>query len=112
MIKTWKPTTAGILSIISGASGVILGFLLFVRAHRADTAIRHGRLDFLGFLLLIFGIVAIAGGVSALLRKVWGFALAGAICSILSPGWILGVLATIFVSIAKDEFDNKPATTT
>lgn len=106
MTKTWKPTTAGILSIISGASGIILGLLAFARADDVVRNMRHVRLDIVGFLLLVLGIIAVAGGIFALLRKVWGFALAGAICAIFSPGWALGILATIFVSISKNEFGN------
>lgn len=112
MIKTWKPTTAGILSIISGASGIILGLLAFVRAHNVERVIRHVGLDFFGFLLVVFGILAIAGGIFALQRKTWGFALTGAICAIFSPGWVLGILATIFVSISKNEFAQSPASMT
>jgi vacuolar-type H+-ATPase subunit I/STV1 len=105
MIKTWKPTTAGILSIISGAIGIIFGLLAFVRDHHIDRVIRHVGLDSIGFMLVVLGILAITGGIYALLRKVWGLALAGAICAILSPGWVMGILATIFVSISKDEFE-------
>jgi len=112
MVKTWKPTTAGILSIISGASGIIFGLLAFARAHSVERAFRHIGLDFIGFMLLVLGILAITGGIYALLRKVWGLALAGAICAILSPGWIMGVLATIFLSISKDEFKKSPTSAT
>jgi hypothetical protein len=106
MNKTWKPIAAGILSIISGAASILFGFLAFARAHNIDRALRHAGLDLIGFLLLVFGIFAITGGIFALLRKAWGLALAGAICAILSPGWLIGILATIFVSISKNEFDN------
>lgn len=108
MTKTWKPTTSGILSIISGALGIIFGLLAFARAHNVERAFRHIGLDFVGFMLLVLGILAVTGGIYALLRKVWGLALAGAICAIFSPGWIMGILATIFVSISKDEFEKSP----
>ncbi len=56
-----------------------------------------------GGTLLVLGIVAIAGGVSALKRRSFGLALAGAICSL--PSIVLGVLAVIFVSLGKGEFE-------
>jgi hypothetical protein len=56
-------------------------------------------------LLLVLGIVAIIGGISAIRRKSFGLSLAGAICAL--PSGILGVLAIIFVSLGKREFRAK-----
>ena len=56
----------------------------------------------MGGLLLVLGIIAIAGGVSAIRRKSFGLSLAGAICALLSVP--LGILAVIFVSLGKREF--------
>ncbi len=53
-------------------------------------------------LIFVLGVVAIAGGVSAIRRKSFGLALAGAICAL--PSVILGILAVIFVSLGKKEF--------
>jgi hypothetical protein len=55
--------------------------------------------------LIILGIVAIVGGIYALLRKIWGLALAGSICALIGPWFILGILAIIFVSLGKREFN-------
>ena len=107
MNKTWRPTTSGILSIISGAMGMIFGLVTFARAQDALRADRQAGLHLLGLLLFVLGAMAIAGGIFALLRKVW-VALAGAICAVFSPGWVMGILSVIFVSISKDEF-GKPA---
>jgi uncharacterized membrane protein len=111
MVKTWKPVTAGILSILSGVFGILISLVIFSRADDVVRNGRHVRLESLAIILLITALISIAGGIFALLRKAWGFALAGAICAIISPGWILGVLATVFVSIAKNEFDAKPLNT-
>ncbi len=111
MNKSWKPITSGILTIISGALGIIWGFRLFARATEVERALRHLSLDVLGFILLVLGIVAIIGGIFALVRKAWGMALAGAVCAIISPGFVLGVLATIFISLAKGDFEAPPAKT-
>ena len=57
----------------------------------------------MGGLLLVLGILAIAGGVSAIRRKSFGLSLAGAICALI-PLNLLGLLAVIFVSLGKREF--------
>jgi hypothetical protein len=55
--------------------------------------------------LLVMAAIAIIGGIFALNKKFWGIALAGAICAIFSPDtWILGVVSTVIVRIAKHEF--------
>jgi len=56
-----------------------------------------------GGLLLVLGIIAILGGVSAIRRKSFGLSLAGAICALI-PLNLLGLLAVIFVSLGKREF--------
>jgi amino acid transporter len=56
---------------------------------------------------LLLGIMSIIGGIFALMRKAWGAALAGAITA-LYPWGIFGILAIIFVAMAKQEF-SKPS---
>ena len=114
-------TAGGILSIVAGAFEVIGGAIMMglVIAHRelfrlgsttGHPAIWFGPfgvvdliwLIIVGVPLLVLGIIAIAGGVSALRRKSFGLSLAGAICAL--PSHILGILAVIFVSVSKKEF--------
>jgi len=112
MQKTWKPTTAGILSIFIGAIGVIGGIAVAAAGAIAGGLLAQLGLPFLGELMagvvavpIVLGIVAIIGGIYALKRRVWGLALAGAICALLTPPFgILGLLAIIFVTLGKDEF--------
>jgi hypothetical protein len=52
--------------------------------------------------LLLLGILAIVGGISAIRRKRFGLSLAGAICALLSG--LLGILAVIFVALGRREF--------
>jgi len=59
-----------------------------------------------GGLLLVLGIIAIAGGFSAIRRKKFGLSLAGAICALI-PLNLLGLLAVIFVSLGKREFSTE-----
>ena len=56
-----------------------------------------------GVPLIVLGIVAIVGGVSAIRRGSFGLSLAGAICAL--PSSILGILAIIFVAVSKKEFE-------
>ncbi len=57
----------------------------------------------MGGVLLVLGIIAIVGGVSAIRRRSFGLSLAGAICALI-PLNLLGLLAVIFVSLGKREF--------
>ncbi len=121
MEKTWKPTTAGILNIISGAIsalgaiGLIIAIIFFSSGTMAMQFIRPQDLPFVAPILntvliialvltIIEAVFPIVGGVFALQRKKWGWALAGSIISILGV-FPLGVLSTIFVSMAKKEFE-------
>jgi hypothetical protein len=137
MERTWKPTTAGILTIITGAMGIAGGIILFLISGflgsfgglnlggwlerwgggwwgpgAADISGMLGQvlgatstiLLIVGIVVLIFGIIALSGGVSAIKRRRWGLSLAGSILSLfIMP--IMGVLAIIFVSLGKKEFE-------
>jgi hypothetical protein len=116
MEKTWKPTTAGILTIIAGCIGLLIALGLAVGLGIAGTlAGMIPGFPGAGFLALIaipgivLSVVAIVGGIYALRRRLWGLALAGAICALLFTlpllGWILAILAIIFVSLGKREFE-------
>jgi len=117
-------TAGGVLSIIGGALEVIGALLIGVLtvgvrilAGLAPIPFRPGdwwghvipSIPFwfiiVGVPLLALGIVAIVGGVSALRRRSFGLSLAGAICAL--PSHILGILAIIFISLSKKEFEAK-----
>jgi len=114
-------SAGGVLSIIVGAFEVIGGgvmvalvclrmpFMLWLlqclprfggACSMADCPIW---LIIVGGLLLVLGIIAIVGGVSAIRRKSFGLSLAGAICALI-PLNLLGLLAVIFVYLGKREF--------
>ncbi len=124
--KTWKPTVAGILNIIAGvlsllgAIGVIIGIIVFVSIGSApflaymwgDLGDRGIGPNFLIIILVIaaifsavLGIFPLIGGIYALQRKRWGLALAGSIIAIFGSS-VLGILATIFTAMSKNEFDS------
>jgi hypothetical protein len=56
-----------------------------------------------GGLLVAMGIIAIAGGLSAIRRNSFGLSLGGAICALI-PFNLLGLLAVVFVALGKREF--------
>jgi len=89
--QTWKPTAAGSLTISAGVFGLTVGTVLIGRSP----------LFMVGLVAIVIGVVAVAGGVCALKRRVWGLALAGSICSVYC--W-LGIPAIIFIALSKQEF--------
>lgn len=105
MQKTWKPTVGGILAIIAGALQVIVGIAMATVGGIGGAFIGMGWLSAIGAPLIILGVIALVGGIYSLKRRIWGLALAGSICALIDPWFILGVLAIIFVSLGKGEFE-------
>ena len=105
MEKTWKPTAAGILAIIAGVIQVISGMIAATGLGLWGGIFGMGWLSAIFAPLIIFGVIAIVGGIYALKRRVWGLALAGSICALIGPWFILGILAIIFVALGKGEFE-------
>jgi len=110
-------TAGGVLSIVGGvfevfSGGIVVGLTI-------TAAIRGELLPHLlpgvevglepvwwrtvGVPVLVLGIIAVVGGVSAIRRKSFGLSLAGAICAL--PSSIFGILAIIFVALSKGEFE-------
>ena len=119
--RTWKSTTAGVLNIISGSLRAFIAIaLIFIIAAGNSwrffmAAIPPAQFPFvapmLNTLLILLLIASISetifpilGGVFALKRRRWGWALAGSIVAIFGM-FPLGVASTIFVAMAKDEFE-------
>jgi len=94
---------AGILTIIGGIFGIVVGC---ATAFVGGILSLMPGLQFMGAIgggLLALGIIALIGGIVALRRRAWGFALTGAIlaCFCLPP---LGILSVIFLAVRKSEF--------
>ncbi len=115
MEKTNKPTTAGVLNIITGALGVIWAICMFIGyAVVSGACVVPGGIGYIpefvpGIVLgmaiptLILAILALVGGIYALQRKIWGLALAGSIAAILAF-FPLGIPAVIFAAQSRNEF--------
>ena len=119
--KTWRPTTAGILNIISGAINVfsVIGLIIIITAidtwafllditPAEDLHLVVSLINTILIACLVLSIIhvvfPIVGGMFALQRKKWGWALTGSIIAILAV-FPLGVASTVFVAMAKDEFE-------
>ena len=116
MEKTSKPITVGILDIISGALSFMWAISLFIGfAVTSGCWVVPGGVgdipNFVPGLILGWAIISIiitaitlVGGIYALQRKMWGWALAGSILAIIAflP---LGIAATILAAQSKDEFE-------
>ena len=121
MTKTWKPTVAGILNIIGGTLsifwlvGIIIAISTLGNLPFIESLVPALEVTFIypivETILIIFAVLAvfhvifpIIGGIYALQRRKWGWALAGSIVNIVGMA-ILVILSTIFIALAKDEFE-------
>ena len=103
-MKTWKPTTAGILILIAGIVNLIVGLIAVTVGELSSLSYGFMGGGIIGAPILILGIFSIVGGILSLKRRVWGLGLFGAICA-LFPAVIFGILRIIFVSMGKNEFE-------
>ena len=119
--KTWMPTTAGILNIITGALSALMaiGIIIAIVAVDSISIMRYlppADAPFIAplvstilivvlVLAIIRAVLTTMGGVFALQRKKWGWALVGSILAMFGQTFPLGLVAIIFVAMAKDEFE-------
>ena len=111
MNKTKKPIAGGVLTIISGLLS-LLGIASYSIGF-GEPGSGIGRGDMPPFVpSIIFGmsipaaviaLLALVGGILAILRKQWRWALAGSIAASLSLT-ILGIPAIVLIALSKDEF--------
>jgi uncharacterized membrane protein HdeD (DUF308 family) len=113
-LETGKPVVGGIFSIVCGSLNILFGILILIASIVAgamdQSYINPGRdiattlITIVAFFLVILGILSIIGGIRALRRYSWGMALAGAILSIISVIWVLGVPSVILIALSRKEF--------
>ncbi len=94
----------GVFCIISGVLGLLTGVLIIVVSATLIPFFPDWGI-ICGSIPLIFGILALFGGIFAIQRKVFGMAVVGAVFSILAGFIIFGILALVFVILGKDEFE-------
>lgn len=106
---SWMPMTAGILDLVIGIPGLIIGIICAVIGG-VLTFFVAGLGALIGAPLIILSIVAIVGGVFAIRKRVWGLALAAAICGFIvglpfiAPAILLGIPAIVFTALGKGQF--------
>ena len=115
--RRWMTTTAGVLSIVAGSLKLLAALGLFVAIGVTGDVLHFtgvaywAPVDVLGILwtialpLLVLGGLSLAGGILAVQRRRWGWALAGSIAAFFPIG-LLGLLATIFTAMSKEEFES------
>jgi hypothetical protein len=108
--KTWKPLVAGILDIVVGAGGLFIVILFIILQAGMDKFPTFLHWVFIGTSVLgcALNVLVIVGGVYAIKGKKWGLALAGSIAAIFPQSTVnipIGILATIFTAMSKDEFE-------
>jgi hypothetical protein len=115
--RTWRPTTGGILLVLAGSWNLLLGLgALFGSTFfsglvptfgGAATAASVFGIGF-GAFFIVLGIISIIGGIMAINRSTWGWALAGSITALVpSPilfPFLMGILGLVFVSLGHLEF--------
>jgi len=106
MQKTWKATVGGILAIVGGTFNIVAALGFSLMAPFKVALLYTGAIT---AVLLATGIVALLGGISAVQRRRWGLALAGAICACLPFSTLLGIASTVFIAMARDEFASAPS---
>ncbi len=117
MERNWTSTVAGILDIIAGVSSLIgsavlalLAGVIGQGAHHvfdppAGWALLSGSAVFAvcALMTLVFGVLAVIGGIFSLQRRRWAWALIGAIAAVFSF-FPLGIPAIILIVIAEKDF--------
>jgi len=111
MNKTKKPVIGGILTIFSGLLGLV-GIASYTIGF-GDPGSGIGKGDMPPFVpSIIFGmsipavviaILAVTGGILAVMRKQWAWSLAGSIAASLSL-IILGIPAIVLIALSREEF--------
>jgi hypothetical protein len=101
---TWMPVTAGILTIIAGVVDFLVGLVVGAIGHAAGVFAGVWGLGAFGVPHIVLGIIAVIGGIFAVQRKAWVMALVGAICALMWPLSLLGILSIIFVCLSQKEF--------
>jgi len=115
MDKTWMPAVAGILAIVSGGLGLIGSYILVILGAVGSAVLSFVEAEIPAFVpgvvfsaiaipLFAVSILAIVGGVFALQRKRWRWALAGSVAAFF-PCRLLGIAAIVLTVLARKQFD-------
>jgi len=106
--RAWMPIVGGILDIVIGSLILIVLFLFVIGSiivRLAESGIFDFDLStlFMTIPAIIIAALAIVGGIFAIQRRKWGWALAGSLAAALVP-IPLGLAAIILLVLSKNEF--------
>lgn len=111
--KTLKPAIAGYLLVVTGIItilGIVIMTIILWAMSQGMAAgfvepanIPAGLILVMGLMLSLPAIVSVIGGIYAVRRRLWGMALAGAICSCFYFN-VLGIPALVLIILSKNEF--------
>ena len=106
--NTWKPVVAGILDIVTGSIILSMLFLFGIGpmiAEPVGAGIFHFDLSLLFLIMpgMILSSLDIIGGIFAVRRRRWRWALAGSITAAIGPT-PLGVAAIVLIILSRNEF--------
>ncbi len=105
--KTIMPVIGGILIIVGAVIGVITGIFFIVGTAWLIPVDVLGVAELLmicGVIYLIISLIALMGGIFAVQRKAFGFAIVGGILALLVGSVIFGLIGLILVAISRKEF--------
>jgi len=122
MLRTWRPTTAGIINIVCGVFLLISGIAVFSawgtptatsfagyimysmgQSSTPDTSHTNTVVTIIAIACIIPGIISILGGIYSIRRRLWGMALAGSISTFMYL-LLFGIPAIVFTTVSKREF--------
>jgi len=106
--RSWMPAIGGIFNIVVGSLILVILFLFVIGSiitRLAESGIFDFNLSlvFMAGPAIIIGALAIIGGVFAVQKRKWRWALAGSIAAALVP-IPLGIAAIILLSLSRNEF--------
>jgi len=120
--RTSKPVIGGALVILAGILALSMGVLYIVLepsdletwgyspVSEADMSLSEVAdiLGMCGIIEIVIGLVAIAGGAFALMRRNFGLAIAGAVVGMIGVGFLvgglLGLIGLVLIAISRSEF--------
>ena len=116
--QTGLPVAGGALTIVAGILGLLHGLSVMLAAVIWESADSYygvygmgdlgGALAICGILIVIFAVMALVGGIFAIQRKNWAFALVGSILGMFAIGFLIGailsLIALILIAVAREEF--------
>jgi len=117
--RSAKPTAGGVLILLAGIFAIVCGVLYLVLdisdlgtmptlPEGVTEADLEGIMRACGVVMIIFGAIAIPGGVFALKRKHFGLAIAGGVMGMLGVGFgfgsLFGLVGLILVALSRREF--------